>query len=44
MEHLEVPDSISIYGADDSGEGLAQHHFDSRGVHRFFNLSLRDGL
>jgi hypothetical protein len=43
MEHPEVPDSIGIIGADDSGEGLAQHYFDSRGVARIYKMSLRDG-
>jgi hypothetical protein len=43
MEHPEVPDSISIYGADDSDAPLAQHYFDSRGVYRIMKMSLRDG-
>jgi hypothetical protein len=44
MEHPEVPDSIGIIGADDSGEGLAAHYFDSRGVARIYQMSLKDGI
>ncbi len=43
MEHPEIPDSIAIIGADDSGEGLIQHYFDSRGVYRVYQMSLSEG-
>ena len=43
-EHFEVPEMIGIIGTDDSGEGLAQHYFDSRGVARLYQMSLHDGI
>ena len=43
MAHPDVPDNLSVYGADDSGEGLVQRYFDSRGVYRVYQVSLRDG-
>lgn len=42
-EHPDIPDSIAVIGADDSGEGLAEHYFDSRGVSRVYQMSLSDG-
>jgi hypothetical protein len=39
-----VPDGIAIIGADDEGRGLRQHYFDSRGVHRVYELSLVEGV
>jgi hypothetical protein len=44
MDHPDVPDSISVTGADDSGEGLTQHYFDSRGVSRAYKMRLEDGV
>jgi hypothetical protein len=44
MEHPDVPDSMSVIGADDSGEGLTQHYFDSRGVSRAYKMSFKDGV
>lgn len=44
MEHPEVPDHIGIIGADDLGEELAEHYFDSRGVSRIYRMSLKDGI
>jgi hypothetical protein len=38
-DHPDFPDSISIIG--DTG-GLRWHYFDSRGVHRIYELSLTD--
>jgi hypothetical protein len=40
-EHPDFPDSISIIGATDD---LQMHYFDSRGVHRIYEMSLRDGV
>jgi hypothetical protein len=44
FDHPDVPDSVAIIGADDSGEGLAQHYFDSRGVLRVYRMRLSDGI
>ena len=38
----EAPDGIAIIGPD--GDEYVQHYFDSRGVHRTYGLSLRDGV
>jgi len=43
FDHPDVPDSISIIGADNSGEGLSEHYFDSRGVLRVYKMSLSEG-
>lgn len=37
-DHPEFPDSLIVFGATE--EGLAMDYFDSRGVHRVYNLSL----
>lgn len=42
IEHPQVPDMIGIIGVDESGDDLTQHYFDSRGVYRIYNMSLRD--
>jgi hypothetical protein len=42
-EDSKVPEMIGIIGSDDSGEGLLEHYFDSRGVARLYQMSLRDG-
>ncbi len=50
-DHPDFPDSISVIGAANegapeesaSGQGLLMHYFDSRGVHRVYDLSLGDG-
>jgi hypothetical protein len=39
-EHADFPDSISILGDTD---GLEWHYFDSRGVHRVYELRVTDG-
>jgi hypothetical protein len=44
IEHPDVPDSISIIGADDPATPLTQHYFDSRGVSRVYGMSLGDGI
>jgi hypothetical protein len=53
IEMPEAPDGIAILGAKDapasgeesaaSGE-LVQHYFDSRGVHRIYEMSFEDGV
>jgi hypothetical protein len=40
-EHPDFPDSIGILGAFD--EALALHYYDSRGVHRIYEVSFGDG-
>jgi hypothetical protein len=48
----EAPDGIAVIGlkdapadakADVSGEAFLQHYFDSRGVHRIYQMSIDDG-
>src|SRR5438067_6396652 len=36
-DHPDIPDSISIIGDTD---GLQMHYFDTRGVHRIFNVTV----
>jgi hypothetical protein len=43
-EHERFPDSISVIGAPESGDGLVQEYFDSRGVRRTYGISLDDGV
>jgi hypothetical protein len=43
-EHESFPDSICVIGAPESGEGLVQEYFDSRGVRRTYGISLDDGV
>ena len=38
-DHPDIPDSISIIG---DTAGLHMHYFDTRGVHRIFELSVTD--
>src|SRR2546430_6114232 len=38
-DHADFPDAISIIGDTD---GLHMHYFDSRGVHRLFELTVAD--
>jgi hypothetical protein len=38
----EAPDGIAIIGAGDEAGTLRQHYFDSRGVHRIYEMTLRD--
>lgn len=44
LDHPDFPDSISMIGATRPDGGLAQHYFDSRGVHRLFDMTLADGV
>ena len=41
-DHPEFPDSLIVFGTDD--DGLSMHYFDSRGVHRVYQVSLADGV
>jgi hypothetical protein len=41
-EHPDFPDSIAVIGA--VTEGLSMYYFDSRGVHRVYEISLSDGV
>ena len=44
LDHPDFPDSISVIGATRLDGGLAQHYFDSRGVHRLFDMTFTDGV
>jgi hypothetical protein len=39
----EAPDGIAIIGTGDEPESFRQHYFDSRGVHRIYEMTLIDG-
>jgi hypothetical protein len=39
----EAPDGIAIIGFDEERGNFRQHYFDSRGVHRVYEMSLEDG-
>jgi hypothetical protein len=43
-EHELFPDSISVIGAPEPGEGLVLEYFDSRGVRRTYEASFTDGV
>jgi hypothetical protein len=42
-EHDQFPDSISVIGPPEGGDGLLMEYFDSRGVRRTYNISLVEG-
>lgn len=44
LDHPDFPDSIAVMGATRLDGGLAQHYFDSRGVHRVFDMTFADGV
>jgi hypothetical protein len=44
VAHPDFPDGIAIIGSDASAEALRQHYFDSRGVIRVYEVSLRDNV
>ena len=44
VEHRDAPDGIAIIGPDGSDGGYRQHYFDTRGVSRVYEMSLRDGV
>ena len=43
-EHELFPDSISVIGPPEDGDGLVMEYFDSRGVRRTYRVSLEDGV
>lgn len=44
VEHPDAPDGIAIIVPEGSGGAYRQHYFDSRGVARVYEMSLRDGV
>jgi hypothetical protein len=44
VAHPDFPDGIAIIGWDASAEVFRQHYFDSRGVSRVYEMSLRDNV
>src|SRR5262245_49281581 len=42
-ERPQSPDSISVIGPPEGGDGLLMEYFDSRGVRRTYNISLSGG-
>ncbi len=44
VAHADAPDGIAIIGSDVPGEAYRQHYFDSRGIARVYEMSLRDGV
>jgi hypothetical protein len=43
-DHELFPDSISVIGAREAGDGLVMEYFDSRGMRRTYGVSLEDGV
>jgi hypothetical protein len=41
-DHPEFPDSLIVFGAAEND--LSMNYFDSRGVHRIYQVSLSDGV
>ena len=41
-DHPEFPDSLIVFGADE--DGLSMNYFDSRGVHRVYQVSFGGGV
>ena len=44
VDHPDIPDSIAVIGATRPDGGLAQHYFDTRGVHRLFDMTFARGV
>ena len=44
FDHPDFPDSISVIGTTQPNGGLAQHYFDTRGVHRLFDMTFDRGV
>ena len=44
MEDPAFPRGVAVIGPDRSGERIAQHYFDSRGVARVYDISLENGV
>lgn len=40
----EAPDGIAIIGAGDEPDSFRQYYFDSRGINRVYEMTLRDGI
>ena len=40
VERPEFPNGVMVIGATGPGGGLQQHYFDSRGVHRVYEMTL----
>jgi hypothetical protein len=40
----EAPDGVALLGPHEDRDGLVQHYFDSRGVHRVYDMTLEDGV
>ena len=43
-DHELFPDSISVIGAPEAGDGLVMEYFDSRGVRRTYRVALAAGV
>ncbi len=43
-DHPDFPDGISIIGTTRPDGGLAQHYFDTRGVHRVYDMTFDRGV
>ena len=43
IEMPEAPDGIAVIGMGDEPDTFRQHYFDSRGVHRVYEMTLGDG-
>jgi hypothetical protein len=44
LDHADFPDSISIIGATRPDGGLAYHYYDTRGVHRVYEMTFEGKL
>ncbi len=44
IELPEAPDGIAIIGSGDEPGSFRQHYFDSRGIHRTYEMSLDEGV
>jgi hypothetical protein len=44
VEMPEAPDGIALIGLGESDGTFQQHFFDSRGVHRIYEMTLDDGV
>ena len=44
VERDEFPNGVMVIGATGPDGGLQQHYFDSRGVHRVYEMTLEDGV
>jgi hypothetical protein len=43
VDRPEFPNGVMVIGATGPDGGLEQHYFDSRGVHRVYDMTLEDG-